>query len=839
MTEINTKDYNFSAIEAKWQAYWEENKTYKTDNNGSKPKYYVLDMFPYPSGNGLHVGHPKGYVGSDIIARYKRMRGFDVLHPMGWDAFGLPTERQAAKENVHPEIITKRNIDRFRNQLKKIGLSYDWDREISTTDPRYYRWTQWIFLKLYEMGLAYQAEIAVNWCPALGTVLANEEVKDGVYIETGDPVEKRLMKQWMLKITAYSDRLIADLDDLDWPESIKEMQRNWIGKSIGASVRFDIDGKDISFNVFTTRPDTLFGGTYCVLAPEHELVKAITTDEQKEKVEEYILKTSKMSERDRLIKADEKTGAFTGAYAICPVNKNKLPIWISDYVLASYGTGAVFACPAHDDRDYEFAKKFNLPIVEVISGGDLDNEAYKGDGEHINSEFLDGMGIRDATKTVIEWLEKDNSGKSEINYKLRDWLFSRQRYWGEPIPILIDPETGETSAVSEDELPILLPYLDDISPAADGQPPLAKLTEWVNVVDKKTGKKMQREVNTMPQWAGSCWYYLAFMDPYNKNMPWDKLAEKKWSPVDLYVGGTEHATLHLLYARFWHKVLYDLGQVSTIEPFQKLFNQGLVQGRSYQDDKGKYYYPEQVIEKDNKWFTKDHNLPLKSKIEKMSKSLCNVVTPDEVIDKYGADSLRLYELFMGPLEDGVIWQTENITGVKRFLERVWNLFNNESIHSEEENKPLEKMLHKTIKKVTEDIDVLQFNTAISQLMIFINDLYKQKTIAKHVFSDLVKLISPFAPHLAEELWQRLENTESVTYTEWPSFDIELTKDEKIELPVQVNGKVRCTIMIDRDATEDTVKPIAVSHEAVQKFLEDKNIVKVIYVTNKIFNMIVK
>ncbi|RYX99580.1 leucine--tRNA ligase, partial [bacterium] len=549
------------------------------------------------------VGHPKGYVGSDVIARFKMMKGFNVLHPMGWDAFGLPTERQAAKESIHPAIITKRNIETFRNQLKKIGLSYDWDREICTSEESYYKWTQWIFLKLYEKGLAYQSEVAVNWCPALGTVLANEEVKDGVYVETGDPVEKKLMKQWMLKITAYSERLIQDLDLVDWPESIKEMQKNWIGKSDGALVKFAVQDHDLTIDVFTTRPDTLFGGTYCVLAPEHELVSKLVTDAQKAEVEEYVLNTSKLSERDRMMKSEEKTGVFTGAYAICPVNKKPLPIWISDYVLASYGTGAVFACPAHDERDYAFAKKFNLEIIEVVKGGNIEVEPYTGDGEHINSEFLNGLNTDEAKVEVIKWLEENKLGNHQINYKLRDWLFSRQRYWGEPIPILIDVETGETRAVQESELPITLPHLDDISPTASGEPPLARAEEWRKV--EIDGRKYLREVNTMPQWAGSCWYYLRFIDPTNTLEAWDKQLEKAFVPVDLYVGGTEHATLHLLYARFWHKFLFDLGYVSTPEPFQKLFNQGMVQARSYQDDKGKYYYPNQVHEKDDKWFTND------------------------------------------------------------------------------------------------------------------------------------------------------------------------------------------------------------------------------------------
>ncbi|MFN8672046.1 MAG: leucine--tRNA ligase [Candidatus Sericytochromatia bacterium] len=836
---MKVRDYNFAEIEPKWQDYWESKKTFKTEAKSSKPKYYVLDMFPYPSGQGLHVGHPKGYVGSDVVANYKRMKGFNVLHPMGWDAFGLPTERQSVKENKHPQEITDRNVNTFRKQLKKIGLSYDWDREINTTDERYYKWTQWIFLKLYEKGLAYQEEIPVNWCPALNTVLSNEEVKDGKYVETGDDVEKRVMKQWMLKITAYSERLIADLDDLDWPESIKEMQRNWIGKSEGALVNFKIENSEDKITVFTTRPDTLFGGTYCVLAPENELVSKITTNEQKEAIDEYVNKTLKLSERDRLQKAEEKTGVFTGAYAINPVNNKQMPIWISDYVLASYGTGAVFACPAHDERDYAFAQKFNLPIIEVVKGGDISKNAYTEDGEHINSEFLDGLKIKEAKEKIISWLESNNIGKSEINYKLRDWLFSRQRYWGEPIPINIDPETGETHAVSYEELPIKLPYLENINPTENGEPPLARATEWRKTVDKKTGKALLREVNTMPQWAGSCWYYLAFMDPYNENEPWNKEIENNFAPVDLYVGGTEHATLHLLYARFWHKVLYDLGYVSTKEPFQKLFNQGLLQAMSFKDENGKYYYPHEVEEKEGKWFSIADNLPLKTKVEKMSKSRYNVTTPDEIIENYGADSLRLYELFMGPLEDGGIWQTDNISGVKRFLERVWNLQNFDFVEEDTEDKNVLKSLHKAIKKIGSDYEKLAFNTSISQLMILINDIYKAKSLSKKSLSLFAQLLAPMAPHISEEIWANLGNTESIFKTSWPDYDEELAKDDEIQLPVQINGKFRGTVTIQKDANEDSAKSLALANENVAKFMLDKNIVKVIYVPNKILNFIIK
>lgn len=836
MTKV--KDYNFAELEPKWQKYWEDNKTFKTDVSSEKPKYYVLDMFPYPSGQGLHVGHPKGYVGSDAVANFKRLKGFSVLHPMGWDAFGLPTERQSVKESKHPTEITNRNVNTFRNQLKKIGLSYDWEREINTTDERYYRWTQWIFLKLYEKGLAYQSEVAVNWCPALGTVLSNEEVKDGKYVETGDDVEKRIMKQWMLKITAYAERLIKDLDLVDWPESIKEMQRNWIGRSEGALVDFKLEKHEGNITVFTTRPDTLFGGTYCVLAPEHELVSKITTEEQKQQVTEYVEKTSKLSERDRIQKADEKSGVFTGAYAINPVNNKKIPVWISDYVLASYGTGSVFACPAHDQRDYEFAKMFDLPIIEVLKGGDLTKEAFTGDGEHVNSEFLDGLDTQQAKTKIISWLEENKFGKSEVNYKLRDWLFSRQRYWGEPIPIYIDPETGATIPAKESELPILLPHLDNITPTEDGQPPLARAVDWVNVVTAD-GKKLLRETNTMPQWAGSCWYYLAFIDPYNKNEPWNKELESKFAPVDLYIGGTEHATLHLLYARFWHKVLFDLGYVSTPEPFKKLFNQGLLQARSFQDEKGKYYYPYEVIEKEGKWYSVKGNELLKSKVEKMSKSRCNVVTPDEIIENYGADSLRLYELFMGALEDGAIWQTDNIGGVKRFVERVWNMLNFEIYEGEETDKTILNVLHKTIKKLSHDYEVLAFNTAISQMMIFVNEVYKVKKLSKNTFNTFIQLLAPIAPHISEEVWEILGNKESIFKSTWPEFDENLAKDDEIELPLQINGKLRGTVSIKRDATEDEAKELAMKNENIIKFTEGKTIIKTVFVKNKIFNLIVK
>ncbi len=836
--------YDHHKLDAKWQAYWDKHKTFKTNSLGSKPKYYVLDMFPYPSGQGLHVGHPKGYVGSDIIARYKRMRGFEVLHPMGWDAFGLPTERQAVKESIHPAEITRRNTETFRAQLKKIGLSYDWDREIDTSKPDYYKWTQWIFLKLYEKGLAYQAEVAVNWCPALGTVLANEEVKDGVYVETGDPVEKRMMKQWMLKITEYADRLTADLDELDWPESLKEMQRHWIGRSEGARVSFKVADSEQAFDVFTTRPDTLFGCTYAVLAPEHPLVDKITTAEQEERVNLYVEKASKQSDRERM-QGTSKTGVFTGAYAINPVNGQQVPIWVADYVLASYGVGAVFACPAHDERDWEFAREFDLPMIEVVAGGDIDEAAYTGDGPHVNSEFLDGQNIDEAKKSIIAWLTEQGKGEGQINYRLRDWLFSRQRYWGEPFP-MGEAEDGSVVALSADVLPVELPFLDDLSPTADGQPPLARAEDWRKI--SVNGQHVLRETNTMPQWAGSCWYYLRFLDPHNSAEPWDREIEKRWMPVDLYVGGTEHATLHLLYARFWHKVLFDLGLVSTKEPFQRLFNQGKIQARSYRDARGKYYYPSEVEARSyegangqtqEQWFVKGTDTLLETRVEKMSKSKHNVVTPDETIAEYGADSLRLYEVFMGPLEDDAVWQTENMSGVRRFLDRVWRLYYPEKVVKGETPLQLERLLHKTIQKVGDDLDQMHPNTAVSAMMIFINEATRVGFLPDNMKSTFARLLAPFAPHVAEEFWETLGNKTSIALADWPKFDQEMTLDKEVEIPVQINGKMRGTIMARAGASENEARQVAEESEALQKYLEGFEIAKVIFKTDRMLNFVVR
>ena len=834
--------YNHKDIEPKWQQFWEDTKTFKVDNNGSKPKYYVLDMFPYPSGQGLHVGHPKGYVGSDVVSRYKRMQGFDVLHPMGWDAFGLPTERQASKEGIHPAVVTERNTKTFAQQLKKLGLSYDWDREICTSNPNYYRWTQWIFLKLYEKGLAYQAEISVNWCPALNTVLANEEVKDGIYVETGDPVERRLMRQWMLRITDYAERLIADLDLVDWPESLKEMQRNWIGRSEGAKIKFQVANSSESFEVFTTRPDTLFGCTYCVLAPEHPLINSVIPTEKSKEVSEYLEKAKRKSERERISQEEAKTGVFSGAYAICPVNEKAVPIWISDYVLMSYGTGAVFGCPAHDERDYAFAKNFGLSVVEVVSGGNIAEKAYTGDGSHINSDFLNGLDTEEAKLRMIAWLENHHCGNRQVTYRLRDWLFSRQRYWGEPIP-MITLEDGTTIPVSSSDLPVILPYLDEVSATSDGQPPLARAIEWMDVKDPKSGQKALRETNTMPQWAGSCWYYLRFLDPKNDNEPWSPEAEKRWLPVDLYVGGAEHATLHLLYARFWHKVLYDLGCVSTIEPFHRLFNQGMVLSRSFRDIRGKYYYLHEVEEREGQWFSLSTGELLDTRVEKMSKSKCNGITPDEVIEEYGADSLRLYEMFLGPLESEAIWQTEQIVGVRRFLERVWRLFDTISLSSlndiDQNQKELETIIHKTIKQVTENIDNLRFNTAISHLMAFVNDLTQKDYNSAEALSVLVKLLAPFAPHISEELWRKLGNQETITFAGWPKFDVAKTIDDRVGIAIQINGKLRTVVDAQRGISEAEIKAIVLEDSKIRSTLDGKSIVRTIFVPDKLLNLVIR
>ncbi len=840
--------YSHQEIDAKWQRYWEEHDTFATPPGRDKPKYYVLDMFPYPSGAGLHVGHPKGYVATDVVARARRMMGQNVLRVMGWDSFGLPAERQAVREGRHPREITRRNIATFKQQLRKLGLSYDWSRELATSHPGYYKWTQWIFLKLYQKGLAYQAEVPVNWCPALGTVLANEEVKDGVYVETGDPVERRMMKQWMLRITAYAERLLDGLEGLDWPEGIKEMQRNWIGRSEGAEVKFAVKDHDREITVFTTRPDTLFGCTYAVLAPEHELVAEITTAEQRAAVDAYCEMVATRSERDRVSEAVDavKSGVFTGAYVINPVNGEAVPVWIADYVLASYGTGAVFACPAHDERDHAFAKQFGLPIREVVAGGDVDVAAYTDDGPHVNSEFLDGLDVVAAKRRIVEWLEERGAGSGSIRYRLRDWLFSRQRYWGEPFPV-VEAADGTPVVLPEDQLPVLLPELDEYKPTDDGRPPLARAEEWVaSATDPRTGEPARRETNTMPQWAGSCWYYLRFISPRLDSAAWDPEEEKYWMPVDLYVGGAEHATLHLLYARFWHHVLYDLGLVSTPEPFQRLFNQGMIHATSYQDDRGKYYYREEVEEKDGEWRARDTGAAVKTRLEKMSKSRYNVVNPDDMCAEYGADALRLYELFMGPLEDGPEWETSGVAGTRRFLDRVWRLVVDGETGGDSgklveepsvDNPELERALHAAIKKVTRAIDSLRFNTAISEMMILANEATRAERIPRAWMSSFVRILAPFAPHLAEELWQRIGQTESLTYAPWPEYDEAKLAVATITLAVQIMGKLRGTIEVPADVTAEDAIAAAKADEKIQRHLEGKTIRREIYVPGRLVNLV--
>ncbi|MEK0397127.1 leucine--tRNA ligase [Lactobacillus delbrueckii] len=803
--------YNHKVVEKKWQKYWLENKTFKTGTDPEKPKYYVLDMFPYPSGKGLHVGHPEGYTATDIMARMKRAQGYNVLHPMGWDAFGLPAEQYALQTGNDPATFTDENIAHFKKQLQALGFSYDWDREIKTTDPNYYKWTQWIFEQMYKMGLAYEAEVPVNWSPDLGTVVANEEVIDGKTERGGYPVYRRKMRQWMLKITAYADRLLDDLDDLDWPEPIKEMQRNWIGRSVGAQVTFKIKDSDKSFAVFTTRPDTLFGCSYTVLAPESELVKEITSPEQKEAVDAYIKSIESKSDLERTDLNKDKTGVFTGAYAINPVNGEEVPVWISDYVLATYGTGAVMAVPAHDERDYAFATKFDLPIKEVVEGGDISKEAFAGDGVHVNSDFLNGLHNEEAKAKMVDWLTEKGVGEKKVNYKMRDWNFSRQRYWGEPIPV-IHWEDGETTLVPEDELPLRLPKESNIKPSGTPESPLANLTDWVNVVDEN-GRKGKRETNTMPQWAGSSWYFLRYIDPNNDKALADPELLKKWMPVDLYIGGAEHATLHLLYARFWHKVLYDLGVVPTKEPFQKLYNQGLI--------------------------LKNH--------EKMSKSRGNVVNPDDVVAEYGADSLRTYEMFMGPLNASIDWDDNGPSGVKKFLDRVWRTFVNdldldpipsEKITDKNDGK-LDKIYNETVKTVTEHFEELRFNTAISQMMVFMNACQKVDKIPREYAEGFVKLMAPVAPHMMEEIWHVFGHDESVQFAAWPTYDASKLVESTVEMAVTVNGKKRGNFQIAKDASREEAQAAATALPHVKEFLEGKEIKKVIVVPNKIVNIVAK
>lgn len=796
--------FDHKQIEPKWQKYWDEHKTFKTDcYDDSKPKYYCVDMFPYPSGNGLHVGHPEGYTATDIVSRMKRMQGYNVLHPMGFDSFGLPAEQFAIQTGHHPAEFTKKNIEVFKGQIKSLGFSYDWDREIATSDPEYYKWTQWIFTKLYDAGLAYVDEIPVNWCPELKAVLANEEVIDGKSERGGYPVIRKPMRQWVLKITEYAERLLEDLDDLDWPEATKQMQRNWIGKSVGANVDFRIDGTDKIFTVFTTRCDTLFGATYCVMAPEHPYVAEITTLEQKEAIEAYKESCVSKSDLERTELNKDKTGVFTGAYAINPVNGKKIPIWISDYVLASYGTGAIMAVPAHDDRDWEFAKKFGIEIIPVLEGGNIEEAAYTEDGLHINSQWLDGLEKQEAIDKMIAWLEEHKCGKKKISYKLRDWLFSRQRYWGEPIPI-VHMEDGTMRTVPVEELPLELPATKNFQPHDSGESPLANCEDWLEV--EIDGQKGRRETNTMPQWAGSCWYYIRYIDPHNSEVICDPKLLEKWLPVDLYVGGAEHAVLHLLYSRFWHKVLYDAGVVKCKEPWQRLFHQGMILG--------------------------DNN-------EKMSKSRGNVVNPDDIVASHGADSLRLYEMFMGPLEAALPWSTNGLDGSRKWLDRVYRLFIEQDKLSDENDHSLDRVYHQTVKKVTDDFETLGFNTAISQMMIFINECYKAETVYKEYAFNFIKMLSCIAPHICEEMWQMLGHDSSIAYETWPTYDENMLVSETVEMGVQVNGKLRAKIQVTKDTDDEAVKEIAFEQENVKAHTEGKNIVKVIVVKNKIVNIVVK
>ena len=794
--------YNFNKIEKKWQDYWEKNKTFYTDVwDFSKPKYYVLDMFPYPSGQGLHVGHPEGYTATDIIARMKRMQGYNVLHPMGLDAFGLPAEQYAIKTGNHPAKFTEKNIETFKKQLKMLGLSFDWDKEISTCDPHYYKWTQWIFKQLYEDGLAKVVEMPVNWCEGLGCVLSNDEVIDGKSERGGFPVVRKNMKQWVMDIPKYADTLLKGLDDLDWPESTKEIQRNWIGRSEGAEVTFKVaDSDNIEFTVFTTRPDTLFGATYCVLAPELELVNRITTKDQKEAVEEYKAQAAAKSDLERTELNKEKTGVFTGSYAINPVNGKKIPIWISDYVLATYGTGCIMAVPAHDQRDYEFATKFGIEIIPVLEGGDISKEAFVGDGVHINSDFLNGLNKKDAIDTMIKWLETNKIGSKKVNYKIREWIFARQRYWGEPIPIVYTDEGMK--ALPDSELPLILPELEDYAPSKTGASPLEKATDWVNTTYK--GKPAKRETSTMPGSAGSSWYFLRYIDPKNENELADKKLLEHWMPVDLYMGGPEHAVGHLLYSRFWNNYLYNKGIVPVKEPFAKLRHQGMILGTNG---------------------------------EKMSKSKGNVINPDDMVKEYGADSLRLYEMFMGPIDSTKPWDPNGIEGSKKFIERIWRLYTESGKIKEEPNKNLERPYNYTVKKVTNDYENMYFNTAISQMMIFINNVYKEETFPKEYAEGFLKLLNPIAPHVTEELWNLLGHSDTIAYEKWPTYDEAKTVANEITLPIQFNGKLKATITIEKDEQQESVKNKV--HQAVDSKLEGKTIVKEIYVKNKIYNIVVK
>ena len=811
--------YNHKSIESKWQKFWLENQTFKSEDvSSSKPKYYVLDMFPYPSGAGLHVGHALGYVATDIVARYKRMKGFNVLHPMGWDAFGLPAEQYAIKTGTHPKVTTQQNVENFKKQINSLGFSYDWSREINTTDPGYYKWTQWIFMQLFNKGLAFEQEVAVNWCPELKAVLANEEVVNGKSDIGGHPVIRLPMKQWILKITDYAESLLDGLDDLDWPENIKELQKNWIGRSEGVELGFEIDGSNDLINVYTTRPDTLFGASYMVLAPEHTLIHSLVTDKQREEVESYIEETKKKSDFDRTEINKDKTGVFTGSYAINPFTREKIEIWIADYVLISYGTGAIMSVPGHDERDWDFASKYNLPIVEVVEGGDVSKAAFtaKGNAKIINSTndktlSLDGLSVDQAIKEAILYIEKNSIGKATVNYKLRDWLFSRQRYWGEPFPLIHKDDKVEL--IPEEDLPVMLPEVENYKPSDDGKSPLSLINNWVEVKDENSNIIGLRETNTMPQWAGSCWYFLRFTDPNNTNEAWSKENENYWMPVDLYIGGQEHAVLHLLYSRFWHHVLYDLGLVSTKEPFKKLYNQGMILG-----DDG----------------------------TKMSKSRGNVINPEEIMDEYGSDSMRLYEMFMGPLNKSKPWSTKGLQGCYRFLNKLWSIIVDDNgnlsskiVDKDEEDKDTLFLHHQTIKKLADDIENLHFNTAVSQLMIYCNHLQKCNTISKKLIEELVVILSPFVPHLSEEFWSLLGHSETITYQSWPHFDDNLMQLDEVTITVQVNGKLRANINIAKDSDEKDVVSEALSLDNVEKYTSDGNIVKTIYIPNRLLNFVVK
>jgi leucyl-tRNA synthetase len=799
--------YPFTEIEKKWQDYWEENKTFKVTEDPSVPKEkrkYILDMFPYPSSQGLHVGHPEGYTATDIYCRYLRMEGYQVLHPMGFDSFGLPAENYAIKTGTHPRIATEENIKGFLRQIKSFGFSYDWDRQVSTHSPEYYRWTQWIFLKLYEKGLAYESKAPINWCPSCLTGLANEEVKDGKCERCHTEVSRKNLRQWILKITDYGDRLLADIDKLDWSDAIKTMQRNWIGRSEGANVKFTLDGSNDIIEVYTTRPDTLFGATYMVLSPEHDLVHKITAPQQLSAVDNYIEQANKKSDLERTDLAKDKSGVFTGAYAINPLNNEKIPVWIADYVLISYGSGAIMAVPAHDTRDWEFAKQFDLPIIEVLKGGDVQKEAHTGEGEHVNSGFLNGLGKQEGIEAAISWLKERDLGDVAVNYKLRDWIFSRQRYWGEPIPLVHCDSCGIVP-LDEKDLPLTLPEVESYTPTGTGESPLAAIEEWVNTMCPKCGGKAKRETNTMPQWAGSCWYYLRYLDPHNT----EELASKEkidyWMPVDLYIGGLEHAVLHLLYARFWHKVLFDIGVVKGDEPFQRLINQGMILGEGG---------------------------------IKMSKSLGNVINPDEVIADFGTDTMRLYEMFMGPLKVSKPWSTKGTAGVHRFLDRVWRVSDRE-ISKDNPTPELVKILHQTIKKVSQDTSDLEFNTAIAQMMIFINEVFKSPVLYKDIWEPFVLLLSPYAPHLGEELWQKLDHKESLAYAQWPEWDEELVKESVLEIVIQINGKVRAKLELPAGTSKDETEKLAFQNEKIKAYTDGKTIVKVIVVPDKLVNIVVR